>query len=237
MVDFYASWCGPCNTMDDQVWSREDVATAQQPFVNVRIDVTHDQTSLRQHQLKGIPALLIIDPRGNEYFRRVGYMRHGEVLSELGKYPTDMQAAYAAEVLVAQDDAFNTHFLLARDYQRTARRASGSVRANLALRSTDALEAALELLHATANAPENLNERLNLMLAENLVLRGRAKKALKQMAAYTTLDADNEALGCYIRGLAYHNTKQMVKAEECYTALQEAADNGKYLALYAAQTR
>ncbi len=238
VLDFYADWCGPCKTMDSKVWAREDVATAQAPFVNVRIDASYDQTPLRRYQLTAIPALLIIDAFGNEYYRGIGTLSHSQVITVLQDFPQEMQAAYAAESsMQEQEEVFDPHFLVGRNYQSVARRASGLVATKLARRSTEALEQALDILRTHETTPADLEERIGIMLAENLILRGRAKKALKLMADYRNLDPKNEALGCYVRSLAYRETSQTAKAEECYTALQAAADNEKYLALYEAARR
>lgn len=238
VLDFYASWCGPCITMDERVWSSPAVAEVQQPFVNVRVDATHDRNILLQYGLKGIPALIVIDADGNEYFRRLGFMDERQVISALSDFPHDMSGAYAASILAdEQPDAFNAHFLLGRHYQEAARQAVGPVRAQLAKESSDALETSLDILNAQQNTPPSLQERLELMMAENLLLRNKAKKALKALDAMAaTVHEKNEALACYVRSLAYQETKQPELARECYDKLKEATDNEAYLALYAAQS-
>ena len=240
VLDFYATWCGPCTKMDIDTWSQPEVQAAQQSFVNVRVDATtNTATILQQYHLKGIPALIILDAEGNEYFRRVGLMTSQEVRSVLADFPADMRGPYAADFVAReQPDAFNSHFLRGRHYQQAARGASGSVRGKLATTSTDALEDASTILSQKSNIPASLQERIDLMVIENLLLRGRSKKVLKELASLDAeLDAKNEALACYIRGLAYHRTKRRKLADECYSALQEAVDNAEYLALYEATVR
>ena len=240
VLDFYATWCGPCTKMDIDTWSQPEVQAAQQSFVNVRVDATtNTATILQQYHLKGIPALIILDAEGNEYFRRVGLMTSQEVRSVLADFPADMRGPYAADFVAReQPDAFNSHFLRGRHYQQAARGASGSVRGKLATTSTDALEDASAILSQKSNIPASLQERIDLMVIENLLLRGRSKKVLKELASLDAeLDAKNEALACYIRGLAYHRTKRPKLADECYSALQEAVDNAEYLALYEATVR
>ena len=231
LLDFYASWCGPCVTMDERVWSQPSVAAAQRGFVNVRVDATHDQNILRQYGLQGIPALIILDANGEEYFRKVGYAEPGEIIGVLNNYPSSMQLPYAADALVAkQPDLFNPHLLRSLHYQNAARESAGGVQAQLVRVSDEAAKVALDILAEKQYPPESLIERIELMQAENLLLRGRAKKAVKVLEAMAATGHEkNEALACYLRGLAYTRTGQPELAEACYSALEVAVNNEAYL--------
>lgn len=236
IIDFYANWCGPCKTMDDQVWSQDTVQALQRNFVNIRVDASTSNAGLLKYGIKAIPALIVLDANGNEYFRKVGYMKDIEVISLLNKFPADMSKAYASDYVVReQPDAFNSYFLQARHYQAAARTARGSIAGRLAATSSDAIKEAQEVLKQNSSTPASLTERLALMNAENLLLRGRAKKALKAIAALgEELDERNMAHACYVKGMAYRKSGQAELAQDCYDQLQEAQDNEAFLALVAA---
>lgn len=236
IIDFYATWCGPCKVMDERVWFQDTVQSLQSRFVNRRVDATNTNTELAKYGIKAIPALIIQDANGKEYFRKVGYMTKEEVMDLLNQFPPGgMEGPYAADYVAReQPDAFNSHFLRARHYQDAARAAGGRIAAQLAKTSTDGLEDARKILAKNENTPESLTERLGLMEAENLLLGGRAKKALKTLAALgDDLDARNEAHACYIKGMAYRKTGQPELARDCYDKLQEAEDNKEFLTMYA----
>lgn len=234
IIDFYATWCGPCKIMDERVWSQDTVQSLQSHFVNRRIDATNTNTALAKYGVKSIPALIIQDANGKEYFRRVGYMAPEDVIDLLNQFPPSMEGPYAADfVAKEQPDAFNSHFLRARHYQEAARAASGSIASRLANVSNDGLDDARKALAKNTSNPASLLERLDLMEAENLLLSGRAKKALKALAALgDDLDERNEAHACYIKGMAYRNTNRPELAEECYERLQEVKDNEEFLVMF-----
>lgn len=234
IIDFYANWCGPCKTMDDQVWSQDTIKALQQNFVNMRVDGSTSNSEFIKYGIKSIPALIIIDANGNEYFRRNGYMQEKDIVDLLNTFPADMKASYASDyVAQKQPDAFNSHFLRARHYQVAARSAGGSIAGRLANTSSAALKDAHKVLSANAENPESLMERLALMEAENLLLKGRAKKALKAMVALgESFNDSNEAYACYVKGMAYRKTDRPELASECYDRLQEAKDNEKFVAMY-----
>ncbi|MFT6129195.1 MAG: thioredoxin-like negative regulator of GroEL [Neolewinella sp.] len=235
IIDFYATWCGPCKVMDEKTWSQDTVQSLQSRFVNRRIDATNTNTALAKYGIKAIPALIIEDANGKEYFRRVGYMTKDAIVSLLNQFPPGMEGPYAADFVAREEPgAFNSHFLRARHYQVAARSANGAIAARLANTSTDGLKDARKILGKNANNPNSLLERLDLMEAENLLLSGRAKKALKLVAGLEDkLDPRNEAHACYIKGMAYRKTGRPELAQDCYDQLQEAKDNEEFLAMYA----
>ena len=155
----------------------------------------------------------------------VGYPRN---------FPTDTKAVYASDYVAReQSDAFNSHFLRARHYQVAARSASGSISGRLAGTSSIAIKEARKVMARNSENPASLEERLALMDAENLLLKGRAKKALKAMAALgDDINASNEAYACYVKDVAYRKTNRPELAADCYDQLQEAKDNEKFVALY-----
>lgn len=74
---------------------------------------------------------------------------------------------------------------------------------------------------------------LELMQAENLILKGRAKKALKALAALEkNLEARHHALACYLKSVAYLKTGKPELAQDCYEELLKAEANTELLARY-----
>lgn len=73
MIDFYATWCGPCKMMDRSTFKDELVIEKSREFVCIKVDGGRHRNLMRRYRVYAYPTMLFLDPDLNEIERAVGY--------------------------------------------------------------------------------------------------------------------------------------------------------------------
>lgn len=80
MVDFWATWCGPCKTMAPIV---EEIAEERTDIKVCKIDVDQEPELARQYRVMSIPTFLVFK-EGEVVKRDMGVMSKEEVEGLIG---------------------------------------------------------------------------------------------------------------------------------------------------------
>ena len=80
MIDFMATWCPPCQKMEDSTFSHPGVIQKAASFITVRIDVDKQGEVADRYNCNagkyggiGIPNVLFLDKEGKELKHPIGY--------------------------------------------------------------------------------------------------------------------------------------------------------------------
>jgi len=76
MVDVFATWCTPCQQMDEDVFSRADVGEASREFVCVKVDGDKYPDLRKKLDVSNYPTVLFLDPNEREISRSEAMVSH-----------------------------------------------------------------------------------------------------------------------------------------------------------------
>jgi len=84
-IDFETTWCGPCKTMDEWIWTDAEVAAALKVgYVGVKLDGDIEKAHVKRFGVSGYPTMVIVDPATGTAVKKVsGYQSSAQVLTFL----------------------------------------------------------------------------------------------------------------------------------------------------------
>lgn len=80
VVDFFATWCGPCKMLTPVVARVDEKLHGEVNFIKVDIDVFNDLAS--EYRIQSVPTLVYLK-NGQEITRTVGYMDEDSLLAKV----------------------------------------------------------------------------------------------------------------------------------------------------------
>jgi uncharacterized protein YyaL (SSP411 family) len=83
VIDFFSHSCPWCDEMDRKTFTDPSIVKLSKRFVMVKVDATRERRPSIRLAIRGYPTVLLMDGKGNEITRVVGYRDAGDLASEL----------------------------------------------------------------------------------------------------------------------------------------------------------
>lgn len=81
LVDFYATWCGPCKMLSPLL---EELAEENPSLTILKIDVDEAEALAAQFAIQAVPTLILFK-NGNAVEKRLGYQNKNQLISFIGQ--------------------------------------------------------------------------------------------------------------------------------------------------------
>jgi thioredoxin-like negative regulator of GroEL len=104
-VDFTTEWCGWCKKLEQDTFSRPEVAAAMAGFLAVHIDAEKGEgpTLAARYGAHGFPTMVVVDDAGEEVDRIVGYLPPDKFVPEIRRIEKGERTLKALKKAVAAD--------------------------------------------------------------------------------------------------------------------------------------
>jgi len=224
MIDVYATWCGPCQKLDKDVFPDPAVQAEAAHYVAVKVDgETPEGERLKaRYHVVGYPTVLFLDPSGAEIDRVFGYKPAAEFAAAMADYragrntvevlqralkrnPTDLDLALkVGRRLAIRGDRAEAERLLGRVRAADADNARGLAAQALLvlgkylhLRGGKRHDRALALLSELRSAYPKSPEARRALYPLARAFHGLGRDAEALAALQAGIDADPTDIGAY----------------------------------------
>lgn len=82
LVDFFATWCGPCQMLAPIL---DDLSKENEDFEIVKIDIDQERDLAIENKIEFVPTVVIFK-NGKEVDRMTGVMDKNEILEKIEQY-------------------------------------------------------------------------------------------------------------------------------------------------------
>ena len=80
LIDFFATWCGPCKTLAPILKQVKDNLTER--ITILKIDVDKNQQLASKYQVRGVPTIILFQ-NGKQLWRESGVLSQDEIIKTI----------------------------------------------------------------------------------------------------------------------------------------------------------
>ena len=86
LLDMYTDWCEWCKALDETTYTDPQFIRYSRRFTMARMNAEVDTVTAKRYHVSGYPTVLVLDEKGKEIDRVVGYSRAPEFIAQIEDY-------------------------------------------------------------------------------------------------------------------------------------------------------
>ncbi len=232
LLDFTASWCGPCKAMDANTWSQEEVKKLMNNFVSVKIDIDVERSISNKYSVRSIPNIFIVEPNGEVIFQSVGYKDKNKMMRILKKY-NNLSTKFLQKELFAyfKKHSGDNALQLTEKYFDYSVFVDKKLRGSFLKIADSYLKQTKKLFKKEGNKHKK-EQRIQLLYIYKNLIKGKYDKVLKSLDKdfkKDKIETDNKPLYDFLHFCSYNKLKDKENAKKWYVELAKFKDSKLWL--------
>jgi len=186
LIDFWATWCGPCRVMDKKMWDLPEMQKKSQHFVALKVDIDSNRDLALEYNIRSIPRVVVINVAGDILWDKTGFSSAEPYLKMIDDMPKTLNGI--SPKLLSKDEFTPTDYYdMGIAFQEIAKEAEGDFATSFYITSDNYLR---HVKKGSDNDVLIAKADLNTLL--NDAYRGRHKKVLKKTEKIEIPTANDE---------------------------------------------
>jgi thioredoxin-like negative regulator of GroEL len=120
LMDFWATWCGPCKKMDSDMWDTEEFKVLSENFVPFKIDIDRENELSRFYNINSIPHVIIATANGDIIWEQTGYRYAAPYKKILEDLPESLNGINSKLLNISEEFKDAEYFSIAENYLELA---------------------------------------------------------------------------------------------------------------------
>ena len=230
LVDFWASWCGPCKRMDQESWSDPEIQTLIQNYIPLQIDIDSKKRDAMKYNVRSIPYIFIIDGNGEVIYQSLGYMDKDKVAEVLKKFALNTSFLRNEAIGYYQHQNYVTGLRLAEKYLDYTLYLNEEVKKEFLNLAETYLKQGEKLLDKKQDNYKFIKEKVELLELTAALYADNEKEVRKTLKKtdIEELDPNNRSLYAYLNLCLNRKDQNLAEVEKWTTTLEEAQGSDKF---------
>jgi thioredoxin-related protein len=190
LVDFTASWCGPCRKMDRDSWNNEQVELTLENYVKVKIDIDANRELARKYGIQSIPNMLIMDGNGKVLHSFKGYHNAESLNKVLEKYSLSTEFLSLDLINFYKNKNLNTALKISQKYCDYSLLVDANSKEKILKISNEYLKEAKETVEKNDKNYAHYKQRLELFKLYSAAYRFEFEKVSEKLSEVEPEDID-----------------------------------------------